>query len=436
MYHGAEHIAMVELNGVTVMAEKFDIYVGSEVGRLKGVMLHDPGPEVSNMTPETAERALYSDILNLSVATEEYRQLSGVLSRRARIFQVKDLLTEIMSNSRVRGGMVRRICEAEGVPEIADDLLQVESTELARLLIEGVPLVKDNLSRFLSSDRYSLPPLHNFFFTRDAAVTIRDKVLISRMANRVRGRETRIVEAIFDYHPAFNARTVNPARLGAAGPDVTIEGGDILVASPEILIIGIGARTTARAVDFLIERIKELGFRQHILVQQLPHTPESFIHLDMVFTFLDTNCCMVFEPVIMDTHHFDTVHVEIDRGQVVSITEEDNLLAALGKLGMEMKAVVCGGPADRWVQEREQWHSGANFFALAPGQVIGYGRNQNTTEELAKAGFEIIPAYDVIDGKVDLDKTGRCVVTIDGSELARGGGGCRCMTMPLGREEI
>ena len=91
---------------------------------------------------------------------------------------------------------------------------------MARLLIEGVPLVIDNLSRFLSRDRYSLPPLHNFFFTRDSAVTIRDKVLISRMANRVRGRETRIVESIFDYHPAFNARTVNPARLGAAGSEV------------------------------------------------------------------------------------------------------------------------------------------------------------------------------------------------------------------------
>ena len=436
MYHGTVQTAIRELNGVTVMADKFDIYVGSEVGRLTGVMLHDPGPEVSNMTPETAERALYSDILNLTVATEEYRQLRGVLSRRAQVFQVRDLLTEIMSNSRVRGGMVRRICEAEGVPEIASDLLKLESSELSRLLIEGVPLVKDNLSRFLSRDRYSLPPLHNFFFTRDSAVTIRDKVLISRMANRVRGRETRIVESIFDYHPAFNARTVNPARLGATGPDVTIEGGDILVASPEILIIGIGARTTAKAVDFLIERIKDLGYRQHILVQQLPHTPESFIHLDMVFTFLDTNCCMVYEPVIMDTHHFDTVHVEIDRGQVVSITEEDNLLSALGKLGMEMKAVVCGGPEDRWIQEREQWHSGANFFALEPGQIIGYGRNQHTAEELSKAGFEIISANDVIDGKVDLDETGRCLVTIDGSELARGGGGCRCMTMPLGREEI
>ncbi len=418
------------------MADKFDIYVGSEVGRLTGVMLHDPGPEVANMTPETAERALYSDILNLSVATEEYRQLRGVLSRRARIFQVRDLLTEIMGNSRVRGGMVRRICEAEGVPEIASDLVELESDELARLLIEGVPLVKDNLSRFLSRDRYSLPPLHNFFFTRDSAVTIRDKVLISRMANRVRGRETRIVESIFDYHPAFNARTVNPARLGAAGVEVTIEGGDILVASPDILIIGIGARTTAKAVDFLIDRIKEQGYKQHILIQQLPHTPESFIHLDMVFTFLDTNCCMVFEPVILETHHFDTVHVEIDRGAVVSIQEEDNLLTALGKLGMEMNSVVCGGPGDRWIQEREQWHSGANFFALSPGQVIGYGRNQHTTAELSRAGFEIVAANDVIDGKVDLDQTGRCVVTIDGSELARGGGGCRCMTMPLGREEI
>ena len=418
------------------MADRFDINVGSEIGRLTGVLLHDPGPEVANMTPETAERALYSDILNLTVARQEYRQLREILSRRARIFQVRDLLTDILDNSRVCGGLVRRICEAEGVGDIAKDLVDLPSDELAKLLIEGVPLVKDNLSRFLSRDRYSLPPLHNFFFTRDSAVVIRDKVLISRMANRVRGRETRIVEAIFDYHPAFNARTVNPARLGAAGTEVTIEGGDILVASPEILIIGIGARTTAKAVDFLIERIKEQGYKQHLLVQELPNTPESFIHLDMVFTFLDVGCCMVFEPVILQTHHFDTVHVEIDHGQVISISEEDNLLSALGKLGMDMEAVVCGGSQDQWVQEREQWHSGANFFALGPGQVIGYGRNQNTIEELNTAGFEIIGANELLKGAKNLDEMGRCVVTIDGSELARGGGGCRCMTMPLGREEV
>ncbi len=418
------------------MADKFDINVGSEIGRLTGVLLHDPGPEVANMTPETAERALYSDILNLSVAREEYRQLRDVLAQRSRVFQVSTLLTDILGNSRVCGGLVRRICDAESATGVAEELIELPSEQLAKVLIEGVPLKKDNLSSFLSKDRYSLPPLHNFFFTRDSAVTIRDKVLISRMANRVRGRETRIVEAIFDYHPAFNARTVNPARLGAVGSDVTIEGGDILVASPEILIIGIGARTTAKAVDFLIDRIKEQGYRQHILVQELPHTPESFIHLDMVFTFLDQGSCMIFEPVIMQTHHFDTVHIEIENGKVVTIEEEDNLLSALGKLGMEMKAVACGGTQDRWLQEREQWHSGANFFAMAPGQVIGYSRNENTIEELNKAGFEVLPAHEVLEKAINLDEVGRCVVTIDGSELARGGGGCRCMTMPLGREEL
>ncbi len=418
------------------MSDKFDINVESEVGTLTGVIVHDPGLEVANMTPETAERALYSDILNLSVASAEYQQLVGVLEKRTQVFRVRELLHDILDNSRVRGGLVRRICEAENVPEVAAGLLDLGSEDLSRVLIEGVALEKDNLSRFLSKDRYSLPPLHNFFFTRDSAVAVWDKVLISRMANQVRGRETRIMEAIFDFHPQLNARTVNPARLGGGRTEVTIEGGDILVASPEILIIGYGARTTRQAIDFLIERFKGLGRRQHIVVQELPDSPESFIHLDMVFTLLDTNTCMVFEPVILQTHHYDTVHIHIEDGEVVSIQEEDNLLTALGKLGMELEPLYCGGRSDRWVQEREQWHSGANFFALAPGQVIGYGRNDHTLDELAGAGYEVVPATDIIAGNSDLDSLGKCVITIDGSELARGGGGCRCMTMPIGRRSV
>ena len=418
------------------MSGKFDISVESEIGRLTGVILHRPGQEVANMTPETAERALYSDILNLSVARDEYQQLQGVLEKCCRVFQIRDLLTDILTDDRVRAGLVRQICQAEEVPDVADSLLELEPQELSLVLIEGVALVKDNLSRFLSHDRYSLPPLHNFFFTRDSGVAVWDKVLIARMANKVRRREARIVEAIFEFHPQFNARTVNPARLGGADPGLTIEGGDLLVAGPEILVIGTGARTSRAAVDFLIERFKYLDKRQHIVVQELPRSPESFIHLDMVFTFLDTHHCMVYEPVVMDTHHFDTVHIHIEDGRVVTIRQEDNLLSALGKLGMEMEPLFCGGRTDRWLQEREQWHSGANFFALAPGQVIGYGRNENTIAELQGAGFAVVTAREVIDGKADLEKVGRCVVTIDGSELARGGGGCRCMTMPIGREPL
>ena len=418
------------------MDTKFDIAVESEIGRLRGVILHEPGQEIANMTPETAERALYSDILNPLVAAEEYAQLRGVLAKRARVFQVGELLADILTNPRVREGLVRRICEAEEGVGVTDALLDREPEELARVLIEGVPLVKDNLSRFLSRDRYSLPPLHNFFFTRDSGVVVGDRVLVARMANRVRSRESRILEAIFDYHPGFNATTVNPARLGGSGAQATIEGGDVLVVGPDLLVVGIGARTNHRAVDFLIERCRDIGQEQDILVQELPRTPESFIHLDMVFTLLDRDCCLVYEPVVKQTHRYDTVHIHVDPAGKVTIREEDTLLSGLTRLGHDLEPLFCGGRDDRWLQEREQWHSGANFFALGPGQVMGYGRNEHTIGELVNAGFEVVTAREVIEGVADLDERGRCVVTVDGSELARGGGGCRCMTLPVGRDPV
>ena len=418
------------------MSGKLAFGVDSEVGRLEAVIVHRPGQEMANMTPEAVEKALYSDILNLAVACQEYDEFLGVLRRRARVFSVGELLAGVLADEVVREPLVRRLCASEGAGPIADELLAATPAELARLLVEGLPLRKDNLSRFLSRERYSLPPLHNFFFTRDSGMVIGRDALVGNMASPVRSREARLMEAIFRYHPAFEARTVNLRRYGADLAGIALEGGDVLVAAPGVLVVGMGARTTRQAIDLLIEHFRREGTTQHIIVQELPLSPESFIHLDMVFTMLDRGCCLAFEPVIMQRHHFDTVHIHIDGGRVVSIVEEDNLPAALAGLGLELEVLACGGRSDEWVQEREQWHSGANFFALGPGQVMGYGRNEATINELARAGFTVVPAAEVASGAADLDALGRCVVTIGGSELARGGGGCRCMTLPVRRAPL
>lgn len=418
--------------------QKIKIDVCSEFGQLEGVVIHTPGQEVEEMTPENAERALYSDILNLSVAGDEYSTFKAVLNKITRTFEVRDLLSDILKIDQVKSSLLKEISLSEGSMGILPKLMEQDATQIARQLIQGVYLERNNLTRYLSQERFSLRPLHNFLFTRDASMSVGNEVLIGKMASKVRDREAVIMNAIFNNHPLFETTTINPntAKNILNFPGISIEGGDFQVGRQDVLVLGTGIRTNTQGIDFILEHIKlKKSGLHHILIQELPDTPESFIHLDMVFTFLDVDACLVYEPLIMGTNRFHTIHIQVENGKVIDIQEQKSLPKALKKLGIDMTPIKCGGGIDSWTQEREQWHSGANFLAFAPGKVIGYERNIHTIEELSRNGFQIIPAKDMLSGLVEIPE-GKCVITIPGSELARGGGGARCMSMPIRRKSV
>lgn len=413
---------------------KCSLQIQSETGKLEAVLVHYPGAEVENMTPRNAQRALYSDILNLSIARTEYDQLLRVLQKTSKVYEVADLLAGVLDHDHLKNDLVREICVRENAGDYIDYLVDLPTATLSKVLIEGLPLRMDTLTDFLKEEYYALKPLYNYYFTRDPSAVIGNRVLICKMANNVRVRESLIMNAIFRSDLYFDTKVIDSHELSHGDPSVRVEGGDVLVVRDDILLIGNGARTSTQGIDLLVKEFCKEGLgKKHVIVQQLPESPESFIHLDMVFTLLGNEMAMVYKPLIMNNTPYRTVHLQIEDGRVCKISSAGGILSLLKKLGMDLKPVVCGGKADEWDQEREQWHSGANFLALAPGKVISYARNIHTLEELDKNGFEIVKAVDVIDGRHDIDGSGNCVITLEGSELPRGGGGPRCMTMPLRR---
>ena len=418
---------------------KINLY--SEIGRLNAVLLHRPGREIEAMTPTNASEALYSDILNLDIVNEEYRHFSGALERVTKVYYVMDLLAEVLADEGVRQQLVRESCQADGCEWLAPELMGHDATTLARELIEGVEAssiltphssLHTQPSTLHPQERYALKPLYNLFFTRDASSCLYKKVLINSMSFEVRKRESLIYSAIF-------SRLCGAEVLWAQKSDAKArtEGGDVQVVRPGLLSIGMGIRTNKAGINYLVEQMRPDNDGFSISVQELPHKPDSFIHLDMVFTHLSQHHCMVFEPMLKKTGVFSGMHTYVisTAGQRTEVKEYANILEAFRSQRIDFEPIINGG-ADPWHQEREQWHSGSNFFAFGENHIIGYRRNRHTIEALHQAGFEVLKAEEVAAGTVDPWAYEKAVVTFAASELPRGGGGARCMTCPIDRDSV
>lgn len=404
------------------------VNVSSETGTLRAVLLHRPGVEIERMTPLNAAHALYSDILNKPIVDHEYANFSGVLEKWTDVYYVEDILEKLLDDSEVRRHLVEESCDMDDCDDdLSEKLMGLPSKKLADILIEGY---EDPEWDGASDDRYLLKPLYNLFFTRDASSTVYNRVLINSMSFEVRERETLIYEAIFKHF--FKVDTLNAM---AWDRDARTEGGDVQIAAPDLLCIGQGIRTNTKGIKYLAQTFAKERERFNILVQELPKSPESFIHLDMVFTFLGKHQCMAFEPMLKKTGLFagkDTTLITIEKGNI-SYTKVPNIVKGLQSLGWDIEPVI-GGGCDPWNQLREQWHSGANFFSLGDGKIMGYRRNTHTIDALDKAGFAVLNAEDIVSGKVDMHSYEKFVAAFPGSELPRAGGGARCMTMPILRD--
>ena len=414
--------------------QETQITIESEIGALNAVMIHRPGREIENMTPASAAEVLYDDILNLQLATREHDQLTGVLRKVAEVHEFEDLLLDTLADQDMKALLIDELVELYGCPELAPMLKDTGDAELASQLFRGTPMLKDSLEKFLSPLRHAIPPLPNAFFTRDAVMSVNRSVIIGSMAFKARFAEALLLKAIFKYHDKIHSEGFYFDGTSSSSQKITIEGGDLLVLREDLIMIGYSERTTARGIDTLMQSIASKGGVQNFIVVEIPKS-RATIHLDMIFTMVDREACVVFSPLVTGMHKCRAFHVHFEQSAVKRIIEYPGVLEALRTQGLDLKPIACGGE-DELRQEREQWSSGANFFALAPGHIIGFEHNQATAEELGNNGFEIVTADQVIEGERDL-VTGRpTLVTMHGSELSRGGGGCRCMTMPLNRASV
>ncbi|MFZ5968797.1 MAG: arginine deiminase [Bacillota bacterium] len=400
--------------------------VRSEIGKLKAVMLHRPGKELERLTPQYLHELLFDDIPWLKKVQEEHDGFADALrARGVTVYYYQKMLEDILRDEKVKDGIVSEVLEKCSIenPEltdlIKDFVMKKDAKDAAELLIAGLHK-KDfvhveremHLSDYIKEDYpFYINPLPNLYFTRDPGATIGNGLCVNSMQTKARERETMILKYIYKYHPTFKSEC-SPLWYDYTHK-YSIEGGDILVLGENVVAIGCSERTSARAIEEVAMNLFKRDDKiREVLAVQIPFT-RAYMHLDTVFTMVDYDKFTIFPGVEDKVRTF-----RLTPGKAFPKVEPlPDLLTAL-KDSLRLPAVqfIQSGGGDEITAAREQWNDSTNTLAIAPGVVVTYNRNEASNSTLRKHGIEVIE--------------------IEGSELVRGRGGPRCMSMPLVRDTI
>ena len=405
------------------------IHVKSEIGKLKKVMLHRPGQELEHLVPEDLERLLFDDIPYLKTAKIEHDMFAEIMrGQGVEVVYLEDLTADVLKNPEKKEQFVREFIAEGGASaakvrdQLYDYLMKIsDEKELVLKTMSGIRASELNVkmscplvSLVKKESQFLLDPIPNLYFTRDPFACIGNGVSLNRMYSRTRRRETLYGKYILKYNPDFAGKV--PFYYDR-DMDFSIEGGDILNLSNKVIAIGISQRTTPEAIELLAQNIfvDKASEIETIIALDIPAV-RAFMHLDTVCTQVDYDKFTI-HPGIMQTLRIFEIKPGDRKGQL-KVTESDAMLSDILAKYLELDKVTlikCGGK-DRIASEREQWNDGSNTLCIEPGKVVVYDRNYVTNEILRQHGIEVLE--------------------MASSELSRGRGGPRGMSMPLEREDL
>ena len=315
------------------------VEVTSEIGPLQTVLVHTPGPELEAVTPGNREDFLYDDIIDLEIAQREHRQFVSVLKRFAKVHQVRELLAEILAEPEARDFLITKTMDVVPSDDLAQQLGTMPAAQIVEMLIQGTREESGPITTALNEEGFAFPPLPNLFFPRDIGMVIGRHAVVGSMRYGVRWTEELLIKSLFLFHPELANAGLLYDGSEEKRSNYTLEGGDVHYLRPDLLVVGFSERTSPAALDRLCDVAFERGLATDVLVVVMPKAPTA-IHLDMIFSHVDHELCVVYPPYFVGPERLAVLH---RRKGMEGVREMPNFFAAAKELGLPLEPIFAGG---------------------------------------------------------------------------------------------